>query len=67
MEFVSVKSRTGEAVHAADARFPDWTMCGIKSPTIDKGLAEITTTGIQHPWRCEKCQKAVVRRSGLSA
>lgn len=66
-ELLAVKTKTGEAIHVAVKGFMGRTLCGRRPAFHLTDLdATITSSGIQHPWRCEKCHNGVVHMSSAS-
>ena len=60
MEYIAAKTKTGEAIHAADVNAPHKTLCGrVARYHIISLDSLITPSGIQHPWRCERCHATV--------
>lgn len=62
MTYIAVKTKTGEAVHAA-LRGSTHTLCGRKARLhlVDCDFL-INSRGIQHPWRCDPCNDSIVKR-----
>jgi hypothetical protein len=63
MTYIAVKTKTGEAVHVALADSPTRTLCGrtARLHLVDCDFL-INSRGVQHPWRCDPCNDAVVKR-----
>jgi hypothetical protein len=62
---VYAQTRYGEAQHAAQydpqtRRANPRTVCGQKTVSA-YGPAFDGTTGIQHPWKCTKCDRSIRR------